>query len=218
MSRPGGRPGAGTAQQGPRLTFWIELPLLVWMALVWGALWQDFSAGNLVFGFLIALVVVNVFRLPPVELSGRFNVWRAFVFALGFLWDVAVASFQVFALAVFRGPRVRNAVIGVRLRTHDDLMVTAVGHALTLVPGSFVVEVDRSNSTLYLHVLNVKSPAEVERAHRHILDLEARLIRVMGTREEVARVDAERAGLASPPPQNTDFTPPGGNTPGEEAQ
>ncbi|WP_149956145.1 Na+/H+ antiporter subunit E [Zafaria cholistanensis] len=187
------------------------------MALVWGALWQDFSAGNLVFGFLLALVVVNVFRLPPVELSGRFNVWRAVVFAVGFLGKVVLASFQVFALAVVRGPRVRSAVVGVRLRTGDDLMVTAVGHVLTLIPGSFVVEVDRGNSTLYLHVLDVNTHAQVERVRRHVLDLEARLVRVMGTREEMARVDAERAGLAFPPPQDNGSTPRGGDTARKEA-
>ena len=54
-----------------------KLPLLIWLVLVWGALWQDFSAGNLLFGALIALAVSQVFYLPPIELSGRFNVLQA---------------------------------------------------------------------------------------------------------------------------------------------
>ena len=63
-----------------RATLRQELPLLGWMVVVWGALWQDFTIGNLVFGLLIALVLVKVFRLPPIILSGRFNIWRAVVF------------------------------------------------------------------------------------------------------------------------------------------
>ena len=47
--------------------------------IVWGALWQDFSPGNLLFGALIAVLVARLFYLPPVELSGRFNVLRAFL-------------------------------------------------------------------------------------------------------------------------------------------
>lgn len=177
--------------QRQRATLRQELPLLVWMVLVWGALWQDFSAGNLVFGLALSLVVVNVFRLPPVILSGRFNIWRAFVFALRFLWDVVLASFEVMYLAVFRGPKTRSAVITVPLRTESDLMVTAVGHVLTLVPGSFVVEVDRRSSTLYLHVLNVNDQADVEKARADVLDIEARLIRMMGSTEELAALNAE---------------------------
>ncbi|RAX50292.1 Na+/H+ antiporter subunit E [Arthrobacter sp. AQ5-05] len=176
-----------------RATLRQELPLLAGMMLVWGALWQDFAIGNLVFGLLISLVLVRVFRLPPVILSGRFNVWRAAVFAGAFLRDVTLASFEVLYLAVFRGPRTTSAIITVTLRTESDLLVTFVGHVLTLVPGSYVVEVDRRTSTLYLHVLNVNDEAGVEKARAAVMMIEERLIRMMGTKEELAGLNAEKS-------------------------
>ncbi|GAA4369188.1 Na+/H+ antiporter subunit E [Paeniglutamicibacter cryotolerans] len=182
-----------TGKKPGRTPFRIELPLLIGMTLFWGALWQDFAPGNLVFGFLISWALVNLFRLPPVILSPRFNIWRAFLFLLRFIVDVAAASFSVLFLAVFRGPKTRSAILAVPLRTEQDLMVTAVGHVLTLIPGSFVVEVDRRSSTLYLHFLNVNTPAELEKARAGILDIEARLIRVMGTPAELAALNAETA-------------------------
>ena len=174
-----------------RATLRQELPLLAGMMLVWGALWQDFAIGNLVFGLLISLVLVRVFRLPPVILSGRFNVWRAAVFAGAFLRDVTLASFEVLYLAVIRGPRTKSAIITVTLRTESDLLVTFVGHVLTLVPGSYVVEVDRRTSTLYLHVLNVNDEAGVEKARASVMLIEERLIRMMGSKEELAELNAE---------------------------
>jgi multicomponent Na+:H+ antiporter subunit E len=174
----------------PRTPLWVELPLLIWLVLVWGALWRDFSPGNLIFGGMIALVVVNLLYLPPVELSGRFNPWYALLFAVRFLGQLFTASFQVMALAVLRGPRIRNAVIAVRLRSHEDFLVTATGHALSLIPGSLVVEVDRSTSTLYLHVLNINSPEQARRFKEEVLRTEAWLIRIMGTREDLALVRA----------------------------
>ena len=30
-----------------------ELPLILWLVVVWGALWGDWSVGNLVFGLLL---------------------------------------------------------------------------------------------------------------------------------------------------------------------
>lgn len=162
-----------------------ELPLLIWLVIVWGALWRDFSPGNLLFGALIAIVVARIFYLPPVELSGRFNVLRAVPFAVAFLGNVVKASFQVMYLAIFRGPRVTNAVVAVPLRSHSDLMVTATGHVISLIPGSLVVEVDRSTSTLYIHGLNIRNEVDIARLRKEVQDTEAGLIRIMGTQVEL---------------------------------
>ncbi|MCW3767595.1 Na+/H+ antiporter subunit E [Paenarthrobacter sp. PAE-2] len=174
------------------ISFRTELPLLVWLVIVWGALWRDFSPGNLLFGALIAIIVAKLFYLPPVELSGRFNVLRAFRFALMFLGKVAAASFLVLYLAVVKGPSVRSAIVAVPLRSHSDLMVTATGHVISLIPGSLVVEVDRSTSTLYLHALNMKTEEDIQKIRREVQDIEARLIRIMGTREELDALQSEQ--------------------------
>lgn len=174
-----------------------ELPLIIWLVLVWGALWQDFSLGNLVFGALIALVVARVFYLPPVELSGRFNVLRAIVYAAIFLKDVVAGSFTVFYLALVRGPNVRNAVVAVPLRSHSDLMITATGHVLSLVPGSLVVEVDRATPMLYIHALNVSTPGQLEKVRAGVRATEAHLIKIMGSKEELAALAAEKSGTGA---------------------
>jgi multicomponent Na+:H+ antiporter subunit E len=176
-----------------RISLRQELPLLVWLVFVWGALWQDFSPGNLLFGALLAVVVSRMFYLPPVEVSGRFNVLYAIPFALGFLGNVVAASFQVMYLAVVRGPNVSNAVVAVPLRSHQDLMVTATGHIISLIPGSLVVEVDRSTSTLYLHGLNVKNAEDAAKLRHDVRAIEAGLIRIMGTREELELIRLEAA-------------------------
>ena len=168
-----------------------ELPLLVWLVIVWGALWQDFSPGNLLFGALLAIAVARLFYLPPVELGGRFNVLRAVPFAVMFLGRVVAASCQVFYLAVAHGPKVTNAVVAVPLRSHSDLMVTATGHVISLIPGSLVVEVDRSTSTLYIHGLNVRNGEDAIKLRKEVRDTEAGLIRIMGTKEELAALNQE---------------------------
>ncbi|WP_255768702.1 Na+/H+ antiporter subunit E [Pseudarthrobacter sulfonivorans] len=174
-----------------RISLRQELPLLVWLVIVWGALWQDFSPGNLLFGALLAVLVARMFYLPPVELSGRFNILHAVPFALRFLGRVAAASIEVMYLAAVRGPKVINAVVAVPLRSRQDLIVTAVGHVISLIPGSLVVEVDRSTSTLYLHALNISTPEDVEKLREEVRSIEAGLIRIMGSREELEIVRQE---------------------------
>ncbi len=176
-----------------RISLRQELPLLVWLVFVWGALWQDFSAGNLLFGALISVVVARLLYLPPVELGGRFNVLRATVFAVIFLGKVVAASFQILALAVGTGPRVISAVVAVPLRSHSDLLVTATGHVISLIPGSLVVEVDRSTSTLYIHGINVRTAEDADRLRKEVRDTEAGLIRIMGSREELSALKEEES-------------------------
>ncbi|GAB5078910.1 Na+/H+ antiporter subunit E [Arthrobacter sp. AD-310] len=176
-----------------RISLRQELPLLVWLVIVWGALWQDFSPGNLLFGALLAIAVARMFYLPPVELSGRFNILHAIPFALTFLAKVVIASAQILYLAIAKGPKVTNAVVAVALRSHSDLLVTATGHVISLIPGSLVVEVDRSTSTLYLHAINISTPEDVENLRNEVRSIEAGLIRIMGTPEELEAVRKEAA-------------------------
>jgi multicomponent Na+:H+ antiporter subunit E len=174
-----------------RISLRQELPLLVWLVVVWGALWQDFSPGNLLFGALIAVLVARLFYLPPVELGGRFNVLHAAAFAAHFLGKVVVASFQVLYLAAAKGPKVISAVVAVPLRSHSDLLVTATGHVTALIPGSLVVEVDRSTSTLYIHGINVRNAEDAAQLRRDVRATEAGLIRVMGTKAELSALNQE---------------------------
>jgi multicomponent Na+:H+ antiporter subunit E len=70
-------------------------------------------------------------------------------------------------------------------------MVTATGHVISLIPGSLVVEVDRSTSTLYIHGLNVRNADDVVSLRKEVRDTEAGLIRVMGTKEELSALKQE---------------------------
>ena len=169
----------------PRISLRTELPLLAWLVAVWGALWQDFSPGNLVFGLVLALVVTRFLYLPPVELSGRFNVLHAVRFAFAFVGQLVAASVQLFRLALTVGPRATSAVVAVPLRSHSDLLVTATGHLVSLIPGSLIVDVDRANATLYVHGIDVPDQDAAERLRRYVLGAEAELIRIMGTKEEL---------------------------------
>ncbi|WP_423446628.1 Na+/H+ antiporter subunit E [Kocuria sp. KSNUG] len=197
-----------------------ELPLILWLVVVWGALWGDWSPGNLIFGLLLALLVTRTLVLPPVRLSGRFNVLHFALFVVTFVWQVARASIHVFRVALVQGPRVHNAVLRVPLRQNNDLLMTAVGHTMALIPGSLVVEVDRGNGILYFHVLDIATPEQAEAFRRSVLDIEAAWIRIMGSREDLALLPVkgdpdrtEATGAVESPTEDMDEA---GSGPGEE--
>ncbi len=175
-----------------RVPWRVQLPLLVWLVLLWVMLWDDLSWGNVIAGAVLAVVVTRVFFLPPVELSGRVNLWWLLVFTACFLRDMARSAVEVAVRAFTPGYVPTNAVIALRLRTESDLIMLMTGQALTLIPGSLIVEVDRHHHILFVHVFDVSSDADVERARDGILRTEERLIRALGSRAEVR---ALRAGV-----------------------
>jgi multicomponent Na+:H+ antiporter subunit E len=133
-----------------------------------------------------------VFRLPPVELSGRVNLWYGLVFVVTFFAAVVHSALLVAwqVLDVRRQPG--TAIIAVPLRTDDDLIMTHVAVTASLIPGSFVLESDRDRRILYLHVIGVRTSADVEKFRDSVMRWEQRIVRAVGTREQVREVEAER--------------------------
>ncbi|HEY4614904.1 MAG TPA: Na+/H+ antiporter subunit E [Citricoccus sp.] len=182
-----------------RRPFWSQWPILLGLSLTWGALWQDFSPGVLLAGLFFSMLVLWFYRLPRIQFADRFNLWYALVFTVRFLGHVIAASVDVAKDAIVKGPRIVNSVVAVRLRSHDDLIVTLTGHALALVPGSLVIDVDRPSSTLFLHVLDAGDDEAVEGFRNEALATEAALIRAIGTKADLELVrddEARRAGAA----------------------
>ncbi|MEG3636946.1 Na+/H+ antiporter subunit E [Micromonospora palythoicola] len=165
---------------------------------VWVLLWGTLSWANIIGGLVVAAVLLAVFPLPPVTFAGRLRPLPLLRFWLRFLRDLVVASAQVAWLAVRVGHTPRSAIIAARLRVNTDLNLTLTAEALSLLPGSLILEADRRTGTLYIHVLGVTSRDEVERFRRGVLELEARIIEAIGSPEELRRVrqtPADREGV-----------------------
>jgi multicomponent Na+:H+ antiporter subunit E len=176
----------------------LQLSVLVWLTLVWVALWGSLSVFNVVAGLLVAVVVCVVFPLPPLRMDVRVRPLRLVWLVIHFLGDVVVASVDVSwkTLQFHRQPR--NAVIEVDLKTHSDFVLTVVAEMVSLVPGSLVVEARRSTHTLFLHVLDVGDVAGVDKFRAQVFALERRVVLAFGTQVE---------HLDSPDPQPGEESP-----------
>lgn len=185
-TRAGDRPDA--SRREVRGSLWKQLPLLLGLVVLWAVLWGTLTWLTILTGIIVAIVVTRVFYLPPAELSGRINPWYVLVFLAHFLLDVAVASFTVAYQALNPRPIPRSSVIGIQLRTRSDLIMTLDSIAMSLVPGSLVVEADRERGILYLHTFATRTSADVEAMRRKVLVVEARIVRAIGSKEDLARV------------------------------
>lgn len=179
-------------QARSRLGRWRdELFALGWLVLVWNLLWGELTWGNLLGGLLVAGAVLVFFPLPPVTFAGRLRARALLVFAAGFGAELVSASARVAWLAVQPGCRPRGAIIGVRLRVRSDLNLTLTAEAISLVPGTLIVDVDRDAGTLYVHVLDVRRPQDVADSRQRTLDVERRIVRAVGSAPELRQVQTD---------------------------
>jgi len=175
----------------------LDVPTIVWLTIVWVALWGDLSVANLAGGLLVGVVVCLVFPLPRLQMRLHVRpLWLAWL-VLHFLADVVVASGQVAWTTLQLGRRPRNAVIETDLRTHSDFVLTIVAEMVSLVPGSLVVEARRSTHTLFLHVLDAKDQAGVDKMRRQVAALERRVVLALGADTSHLQPPAGVAGPSS---------------------
>jgi multicomponent Na+:H+ antiporter subunit E len=159
---------------------------------IWTLLWGQLSPGNIVGGLVVALVLVASFPLPPVELTARLHPLAALRFVGYFLARVVVASVGVAALALRPRLRLRNAEVVVVLRVRTQLHLALLGLAVSLIPGSIVLDARLSPPRLRLHVLNAPDDASVEDARARVAALEERLLRAIGSAEDLFALDQPR--------------------------
>lgn len=168
-----------------------QLPLLVWLVVVWNLLWGTWSWANLLGGVVVALAVTWVLPLPPVVGGTRVRPLGLLVFLGSFLVDLVSSGAQVAWQTVRPSGIDRSAIIRVQLRTDSDLLLTILAESLTLVPGSMVLDLDRDRGILILHVLHVRDEEDVERQRASVLTQEERVVRAFGTAGEIAALSRD---------------------------
>lgn len=147
----------------------------------WCLLWGSFAPLSLVGGFLVAAGVFVVFPLPPLSREVTLRPWHALVFLIVFFKDLTVSSATVAWYALRPAGSPASSVIAVRLRSRSDLFLTFTGILATLIPGSVVVEAQRSTGTLFFHVIGAESQASVEAIRCSILAQEERVLRAFAS-------------------------------------
>jgi multicomponent Na+:H+ antiporter subunit E len=156
---------------------------LVWLTLVWVLLWGTFSWANVLGGLAVALVILLAFPLPPAPGRGWFRPLAAARTIGRFVADLVVSSLQVAwqsLQSVRPGRPIRSSVVAVRLGSSSEFVMAMVTEALSLVPGSVVIEARPEEQTIYAHVLGADDDAAVAAYREQVARLETDIVAALG--------------------------------------
>lgn len=155
---------------------------ILWLTIIWLALWSDISIANTLSGIVVAVLIVALFDtwhdghviVRPIHVA-RFTAY--------FLYQLTVSSLVVAWTVVNPRDRIRSGIIAVPLLGCTDAVATLVADAVSLTPGTLTLEVRREPLTLYIHALDTR---DITVLQRDIRTLEVLAVRAFGDDEALA--------------------------------
>ncbi|MBA2497785.1 MAG: Na+/H+ antiporter subunit E [Acidimicrobiia bacterium] len=164
------------------------------LVVIWVLLWDTFSLANIVSGALLAGLLLIVFPdpgggvAPPPVFRPVALIRLANHVVVGLVWSNAVVTHDVLSPR----PRVHTGIVACPLRSSRPQLLGALAAVTALSPGKMPLEIRRDPPTIYLHVLHLADPADVRRS---IAVLEERLVRALGTADDIAALGRPAAAL-----------------------
>lgn len=147
-----------------RLLQWL-LPhpfLTILLAIVWTLLQNQVSAGMVVFGIILGIIIPILTAAWWPERPTRFKLGKMTVYCLIVLWDILIANVQVAWIVVSRpNSKLRQAWIVVPLELRQPEAISILAGTITLTPGTVSADLSSEGHSLLVHVLDTDDPDAV---------------------------------------------------------
>lgn len=143
---------------------WLPHPALsVVLLIVWLLLNHTLSAGHIVLGTIIGVLIpmfTQRFFPEPVYLRRGGLIVR---FLVTVLWDILVASITVGRLTVGSTAKLRPRFVRIPVSLSDDFALTALTSTISLTPGTVSAQIDADRAHIIVHALDVDDESALVR-------------------------------------------------------
>lgn len=153
-------------------------PLLtLLLTLVWILLVNGPSAGSLLMGLLLGIVLPLLTRPFWPDRPAVRAPLRVVEYGLVVLWDICVANVQVAYLILFKRPEeLRSRFLVVPLATRVPEAIVTLAGTITMTPGTVSCDVSADGRSLLVHALDAPDPDAVvanikQRYERRLLEI-----------------------------------------------
>ena len=145
-------------------------------------LWGEVTFANVLSGILVATLLNLAMPIPPssaldINFGGMVRLFGSWTI------DFVKASISVSWLAIRRADPPPTAIIKVPMRTNDDISLTTAMALINLQPGGIIVDIDKREKTLTMHILDASSTSKVAEQINQLTRIERRVIRAFENRD-----------------------------------
>jgi multicomponent K+:H+ antiporter subunit E len=147
-----------------RLLHWLfPHPLLtVIMTIVWIMLQNDVSAGMVVFGVILGIIIPRITAVWWPDRPQGFRAGKMLSYCLIVIYDIIVANIQVAWIILTKSnAQLRPAWVEVPLDLRTPEAITLLAGTITLTPGTVSADLSNEGRSLLVHALDAPDPQAV---------------------------------------------------------
>lgn len=141
----------------------LRLLSVLLLALAWAAVTGSFSPPNLLFGLLLGIASLFLFRDEVGKSSGAFHPLRVLSLSVLFVKELIVSAWRVAKLVLSPRMDLRPGIFSYPLQVDRDFEITLLANLITLTPGTLSVDVSEDRRTLYVHAIDCSDPDAARR-------------------------------------------------------
>ena len=125
------------------------------LAIVWTLLQNEISAGMVVFGVILGIIIPWITSIWWPDRPDGIRLGKMISYSLIVLWDILVANVQV-AWIVLTVPnaKLKPAWIAIPLELKQPEAITVLAGTITLTPGTVSADLSDEGHSLLVHVLH----------------------------------------------------------------
>ena len=133
--------------------------LTLLLTVVWTLLQNQVTAGMVVFGLILGIIIPLITRQWWPDRPKGFRIGRMMAYCLVVVWDIMVANVQV-AWIVLTKPnsKLRPAWVIVPLDLVQPEAITVLAGTITLTPGTVSADLSDGGHSLLVHTLHTDDP------------------------------------------------------------
>lgn len=136
--------------------------LTLLLAIVWTLLQNQVSAGMVVFGIILGIVIPWATSIWWPDTPKGFRLGKMIPYCILVMWDILVANVEV-AWIVISVPnsKLKPAWIVIPLELRQPEAITVLAGTITLTPGTVSADLSNEGHSLLVHVLHTDDPDAV---------------------------------------------------------
>lgn len=136
--------------------------LTLLLAVVWTLLQNDISAGMIVFGFILGIIIPRMTAVWWPDTPRGFNLWKMFKYSMIVIYDIMVANVQVAWIVLTKSnASLRPAWVIIPLDLKQPEAITILAGTITLTPGTVSADLSDEGHNLLVHALDCADPDAV---------------------------------------------------------
>ena len=138
-------------------------PLMtVLLAVVWTLLQNEVSAGMVVFGVILGVIIPRLTAAWWPDRPNGFKAGKMLAYVILVLWDIIVANVQVaWIVLTRRNKNLRPAWVVIPLDLRQPEAITVLAGTITLTPGTVSADLSNTGHCLLVHALDAADPDAV---------------------------------------------------------